>query len=115
MNPGPLSASQEPLSWQRAGFRFRGEGRRAITKCEVISSSFACKCCRELLADQKKRDTSGRGAYQNTLQSSSLAANIVLVSFLGELQGAQLCLEGRFDRTCVMDSVKSFQGAIKKG
>lgn len=96
-------------------FDFGGGGRRAISGCEVISSTFAWKCCRELFADYRKRDTSGRGAYQNTLQSSSLAANIILTSFLGALQRIQICLEGRFDRTCVMDSVESFQGAIKRG
>lgn len=57
----------------------------------------------------KEEEYFGEGGYQNALQSSSLAANIKLASFLGELQGVQLCLEGRLDRTCVMDSVKSFQ------
>lgn len=51
-------ASVMAKSW----FWFWVEGRRAITKCEVISSSFAWKCCEELLADPRKRDNTKEGS-----------------------------------------------------
>lgn len=44
VNSGSPFASQEPLSRQRVGVWFQGKERRATTKCEVISSSFAWKC-----------------------------------------------------------------------
>lgn len=84
MDPTPLFASQEPLSWQRVGFDFGWKGGEQLPSVRLSPAPLHGSAARSSLQIQGRGITPGRGVYQNTLQSSSLAANITLTSFLGE-------------------------------
>lgn len=79
MNPSPLFASQEPLLLQRAGFLVSsGKGEEWSPGMRISPAPLVFppgRCWGEIVAHQRKRNTSVRGGYRNALQSSSPAAN----------------------------------------
>lgn len=118
MNPGPLFASSGSLCCcKKLGFHFKWEGRRAVPRHEVISSSFALPhmlVLRGARVRSKEEEyfREGRLPKRSAVQLTSSKQQTHF--FPRGIAGSPACLEGRFDRTCVMDSVKSFQQAIKK-
>lgn len=81
---------------------------------EVISNSFTFPrmqvlrgaCCR---SKEDERFREGTLPVKGHYKKSACWLQSFNHPFPRGIAGVQLCLEGRFDRTCVMDSVKHFQ------